>query len=489
MRRQPKTHKRGHRRPTLPATVRFLLPKTLRGWAVRFGVALAITTTMTAAALGGGGWYLEHKLSQATSVDVDLDSKLPGAVNFLILGSDSRAFVETEADAGSFGDTGVVSGQRADAMIIARVEPRSKQGLLVSFPRDLLVRNKAGNLRRINESFTGGPQGVVDVIKANFGIPIHHYVELDFAGFRSMVDAIGGVSMYIPSPVRDRKTGLDLPTPGCVTLDGKQALAWVRSRAFSFLDGDRWRTDPTGDIGRIERQQQFIRRLMAQAISKGAFNPLRADRLADAALDNMKVDSTFALRDALRLVQAFRGVGPNGVEMLALPTKAASSGRLKPSEEAQPIVARLRGDGSGDGAVAPSGVRVRVLNGNGVAGSAAATSAALAEAGFATTQAGNARAVIARTEIRYLPSSEAKALLLARYTAGVGKLVADPSVGEIDVALVLGRDFEGITAEPGPERRAPKPATPVTTAPAAGAPVPAGPPAGTPQTAARQPAC
>ena len=158
---------------------------------------MAVTTTLTAVALGGGTWYLEHKLSQAASVDVALDSKLPGAINFLILGSDSRAFVETEADAGSFGDTGVVSGQRADAMIIARVEPRSKQGLLVSFPRDLLVRNKAGNLRRINESFTGGPQGVIDVMKANFGIPIHHYIELDFAGFRSMVDAIGGVTMYI----------------------------------------------------------------------------------------------------------------------------------------------------------------------------------------------------------------------------------------------------------------------------------------------------
>ena len=467
----------------------FLLPKTVRAWALRFGFAMAVTTTLTAVALGGGTWYLEHKLSQATSVDVDLDSKLPGAINFLILGSDSRAFVETEADAGSFGDTGVVGGQRADAMIIARVEPRSKQGLLVSFPRDLLVRNQAGNLRRINESFTGGPQGVIDVMKANFGIPIHHYIELDFAGFRSMVDAIGGVTMYIPSPVRDRKTGLDLPTPGCVTLDGKQALAWVRSRAFSFLDGDRWRTDPTGDIGRIERQQQFIRRLLAQAISKGAFNPLRADRLADAAIGNMKFDASFGLRDALRLAQAFRGVGPNGVEMLALPTEPASSGRLKASDESQPIVARLRGDGSDDGEVAPSGVRVRVLNGNGIAGSAAATTASLAKAGFSTAQAGNAQSVIARTEIRYLPSAEAKALFLARYTKGVGRLIADPAATDVDVRLVLGRDFTGISAEPGPEREAPKPAAPATTAPAAVAPAPAGAPAGTPQTAAQKPAC
>lgn len=475
---------------TLVGTVWFLPSKTLRAWGMRFFVALAVTTTLTAAALGGGAWYLEHKLSQATSVDVNLAREFPGAVNFLILGSDSRAFVETEADAGSFGDTNRVSGQRADVMIIARVEPRSGRGLLVSLPRDLLVRNSAGSLRRINESFTGGPQGVVDVIKANFGIPIHHYVELDFAGFRSMVDAIGGVTMYVPSPVRDRKTGLDLPNPGCVLLDGKQALAWVRARSFTFLDGDRWRTDPTGDIGRIERQQQFLRRLMAQAVRKGAFNPLRADRLADAAIDNLKVDSTFEVRDALQLMQAFREVGPDGVEMLALPTEPASSGRLKASDDAVPIVARLRGDGSDGGTVAPSGVRVRVLNGNGVAGSASANTADLARVGFNTAPPGNARSVISETEIRYLPSSEAKALLLARYTAGVGRLIADPKVGEVDVTLILGRDFTGITADPGPERKAPTPGAPTpATAPAADAPEPAGPPAGTPQTAAAAPAC
>lgn len=452
-----------------------------------------LVSVLAAGGLAGGSWYLDHKLGRASEVDVDLATSLPGAMNFLILGSDSRAFVADETDEASFGDTGEVGGQRADAIILARVEPRTHRGVLVSFPRDLRVTQPGRKgLHRINEAFEQGPQGVIDVLEENFGIPVHHYMELDFAGFRGMVDAIGGVQMYVPSPVRDRRTGLDVPQPGCVMFDGRQALAWVRSRNFTYLEAGKWRTDPSADIGRIERQQEFIRRLMSQAIRRGALNPLRADRLANAAMANLTVDSNFRARDGLRLVRAFRGVGPAAVEMLALPTVPSGQQLRVNAKEAEPLLARLRGETDADPAgqpaappgVVPSQVRVRVLNGSGADGVASQANAALARAGFATAVPADAqRYDYARTEIRYAPGAEAKAQLVASYLKGAGRPVADKSLSNLDVVVVLGRDFKGVAQRPGagPASSTTTAATPASTSVPAPVPTPAGAPA--------QPAC
>jgi polyisoprenyl-teichoic acid--peptidoglycan teichoic acid transferase len=474
------------------------LSSSWRAWLWRYLLALVLVSTATAGGLVGSSWYLDHALKGARSVSVDLDRRLPGSVNFLILGSDSRAFVSDKTDRASFGSTREVGGQRADAIIVARVEPKSRRGVLVSFPRDLRVRQPGRNgLRRINESFENGPQGVIDTIKANFDIPINHYLEVDFSGFRSMVDALGGVRMYVPSPVRDKMTGLDIRVPGCVTLNGGQALAWVRSRHYTYFEAGRWRTDPTGDIGRIDRQQEFIRRLMAQAIERGALNPVRANRLADATMANLKVDSGFNVRDALRLVQAFQPVGPAAVEMVALPTREVSSG-LAMTADSQAVLDRLRGRGPagamGEAAaarpsgppVAPNDVRVRVLNGTGVAGVAGDTSARLAEAGFAPAGSGDAeRFSYGRTEIHY--QSRAKAELVARYLKGPARLVADSHLRDVDVVVIAGADFKGVAPRPsgappgGVAAPPPTSTSTATTAPpapaSAGQPTPSGAPA------------
>jgi LCP family protein required for cell wall assembly len=468
-------------------------PSSMRAFLWRSLLALVLVSVLAAGGLAGGSWYLDHKLGSAGAVDVDLAQKLPGAVNFLILGSDSRAFVADEDDQASFGDTGDVGGQRADAIILARVEPRTHRGLLVSFPRDLRVAQPGRKgLRRINESFEAGPQGVIDVLEANFHIPVHHYIQLDFSGFRGMVDAIGGVQMYVPAPVRDRKTGLDVRQAGCVVFDGRQALAWVRSRNFSYLEAGKWRTDPRADIGRIERQQEFIRRLMAQAIRRGALNPMRANRLANAALANLTLDSTFKARDGLRLVRAFKGVGPAAVEMLAIPT-VPSGQQLRVNErEAAPLLARLRGEAGAESApggpsaappgVSPSQVRVRVLNGSGADGVAGQAHAAFADAGFAVAGAADApRFDYARTEVHHPPGGQARAQLVLSYLKGGGRLVADKALSGSDVVVILGRDFKGVAERQGTvaapsTTTAPAPATTAGTTPTT-APTPAGAPA------------
>ena len=495
-------------------------PSSGRVFLWRLALAFVLVSTAAAVGLGGGSVLLQQKFSQAKSVKVDLDAELPGAMNILLLGSDSRAFVEDSADEGSFGDTSLVGGQRADVIIVARIEPKARRGILVSIPRDTYVRlPKYKSQVLINQSFEDGPQGVINAIKSNFGIPINHYAEIGFDGFRKMVDAIGGVRMYIPAPSRDKPpagshnggTGLDIKTAGCQELNGTQALAWVRSRYFQYYEAGKWHADPTSDLGRINRQQDFLRRLMAQAVEKGALNPIRASHLADAAMANLTVDSTFDVKDALRVVQAFRPVGPNGIEMTTLPTKPVGV-HLAVSSDAGPILARLRGEvpapagGEASAAstapkIAPADVRVRVLNGSGTPGVAGEASAALGSAGFSPVGSGDAdKFGYLKTEVHYAPAAQAKAALLGRYLNGVGRLVADPSVKSTDVVLIVGSDWKGVTPPAGtvPATTAAgagagqaatgkattttaPPATATTAPPAGSAPKPAGGPA--------QPAC
>jgi LCP family protein required for cell wall assembly len=478
-------------------------PSTGRVFLWRLALAFVLTSTAAAVGLGGGSFLLEHKFAQAKSVRVDLDRALPGSMNILVLGSDSRAFADP-ADESRFGDTQEVGGQRADVIIIARIEPKTRRGVLVSIPRDTLVRlPKYKSQVLINQSFEDGPQGVINAIKSNFGVPIHHYAQIDFAGFRSMVDAIGGVRMYVPAPSRDRPndpknrgTGLDIKTAGCQTFNGTQALAWVRSRYFQYYEAGRWRSDPTSDLGRISRQQDFIRRLMAQAVEKGALHPIRASRLADAAMANLTVDSTFNVKDGLRIVQAFRPVGAAGIEMVALPTKPVGA-HLAVASDAQPLLARLRGEadpaavGEASGAkapkVAPGDVKVRVLNGSGAPGVAGDSAADLGAAGFSPAGLGDAaNFAYAKTEIHYAPSAQAKAALLARYLGGVGKLIADPTIRGTDLVLVVGGDWKGVTVPASGSGQAAAPAPTTTAAPTnttakgaapATAPAPAGGPA------------
>ena len=474
-------------------------PSSGRVFLWRLALALVLTTTAAAVGLAGGTVVLEQKFAQAKSVKVALDQEGTGSENFLLLGSDSRAFVEDGSDKSSFGDTRAVGGQRADVIIIARVEPKSHRGILVSIPRDTLVHlPKYKGLQLINQSFEDGPQGVIDAIKSNFGVPINHYAEIGFDGFRKMVDAIGGVRMYIPAPSRDKMTGLDIKTAGCQTLDGTEALAWVRSRYYQYYEAGKWRSDPTADLGRISRQQEFIHQLMAQAVQKGALNPIKANRLADAAMANLTVDSTFDVRDALRLVQAFRPVGASGIEMTALPTKPDGA-HLLVAPAAAPILARLRGEtpppagGEASAAstapkVAPADVKVRVLNGTGTPGAAGDAAAALGQAGFSPAGSGDAdRFGYARTEIRYGPAAQPKAALLARYLGGVGKLVADPGLRGADIVLVVGADWKGVTppaAAPGPSS-APTPSAAAPTSSSGPASTGTAAPAGGPA----QPSC
>jgi LCP family protein required for cell wall assembly len=396
--------------------------------------------------------------------------------NFLLVGSDTRAFAEgDEAATDSFGDSADVPGQRADTIMLIRVDPRSETAAMVSFPRDLWIEMPGeGRSGRINTAFEGGPEALVRTISEGYDIPIHHYLQVDFAGFKGLVDAVDGVEVFLPAPVRDRDangnniSGLDIPTSGCVSLSGDQALAYVRSRHFEQLVDGRWSADPTGDLGRIARQQDFMRRAVNEALSKDLLNPARINQLMDVAIDNVTVDPNLDLRDMMNLGKRFRSLAPDALQQYTLPVEITRVGRasvllLVDGQETQDVLNVFRGIPPGDpAAVAPAAVTLRVLNGTGVAGQAGAASDGLSAAGFGVAGVGNDSASNEVTTVRYGSGQAAKAALVARYLEPEVQLVEDTSL-QVDVVVVTGATFAGIRSEPRPAEEVPVPVAPATT--------------------------
>lgn len=256
----------------------------------------------------------------------------PGDVppqNFLLVGSDGRGCIDPDSPyAGAFLGEGSEIGQRSDTIMVLRVDPDASQAAILAFPRDLWVKIAGtGRRSRINSAFDpSNPSRLVQTIEQNFGIPIDHYVEVDFCAFKGIVDAVGGVKVPFAYPVRDRNTGLDVPQAGCVAFTGESALAYVRSRKFEWFDGKQWRQDGTSDYGRISRQQDFIRRSLQRAVDRGARSPAVAKDLLDAALQNVRVDQDLTVNDMLRLATKLREFDPGRVRTFRVDGKGVVVG-------------------------------------------------------------------------------------------------------------------------------------------------------------------
>ena len=231
----------------------------------------------------------------------------------------------------------------------------------------------------------------------------------------------------------------------------------MRSRYLQYYDPEtgEWNTaDAIPDIGRIERQQSFIRRIGSLAYRSALDNPLKANEIADDVIPKLVVDSALDRADVFKLVNTFRTVDPadpNSVEMLTLPTSGSKSSDgqdilLPDAPDSDTVLARIRTFAppvAPPTGILPAQVRVRVLNGSGTDGLASTTLDSLQrQFGFAGAGLGNAPRV-AKTEIRYRPGVEKAARLVAGYLGGAGKLVEDAGIADADVVLVLGPDFHG----------------------------------------------
>jgi LCP family protein required for cell wall assembly len=223
-----------------------------------------------------------------------------------------------------------VEGRRGDVILLVHLVPASHRAFMLSIPRDLYVPVAAGGGRaKINAALAKGPEQLVETIQADFGIRVSHYLMVDFDGFRAVVDAVGGVRLDFPYPVRDdddgnNNSGLLVSSPGCRHLDGQQALALARSRYYQYRGGDgAWHADPGYDLGRIRRQQVLLRALAAQALRRGLTDPLRANAVLAAVAGHLTRDDTLTVADAVRLAGQFRAFRPGALVGLTVPTVPA----------------------------------------------------------------------------------------------------------------------------------------------------------------------
>ena len=279
-------------------------PPRRRRW-LWFLAALALVVAVPAGAFA----VVAHRSWSAVE-RVDLSTELHGAAhgtNYLIVGTDSRAGVAPDtANAGAiFGDG--VAGERTDTIAVLRVVDDDVS--LLAIPRDLYVPLGDGRTGRINSAFTrGGPAALVATVQRELGIGIDHYLEVDLAGFLGLVDALGGVTIHVPHPAVDDRSGLVIESAGAQRLDGSQALAYVRSRRYTELIEGAWVTDPTSDLGRVVRQQRFLAAVMAElGATRNPFTLLGALRAVGA---NVRVDGTMSLFDATSLGWTLRGAEP-----------------------------------------------------------------------------------------------------------------------------------------------------------------------------------
>jgi LCP family protein required for cell wall assembly len=197
------------------------------------GLALGLAVLVGAAG-SAGVLYSARERSEDVERVPDLEEVLAAndgpAENFLLVGSDSREGVDTgDPENASVGDEAEVSGQRSDTIMILRRDEDGGASLL-SLPRDLWVPIAGtDHSAKINSAYNEGPQRLARTVTESLGIPVHHYVEVDFIGFTKMVDEIGGVEICVDYAAQDENTGLRL-NPGCQVLNGEQALAYARSR-------------------------------------------------------------------------------------------------------------------------------------------------------------------------------------------------------------------------------------------------------------------
>jgi LCP family protein required for cell wall assembly len=279
----------------------------------------------------------------------------PTAMNFLITGADNNSCISPDSPYyGTFGDRSAL-GERSDTIMMWRVDPATSQVAVLSFPRDLWVTiGGTRSKQRINSAYRRNePQTLIDTIYENFGINTDHYIQVDFCAFKTLVDAVGGVTVPFEYPARDQATALNVPTTGCFEFDGEHALAYVRSRKYQYEDppgSGNWKSDGTSDLGRISRQQDFLRRVVSKVLSKGAYNPSVARGLIDTAIDYIVTDSELTIDKMLEFAGVIKNLDPNAItsyQIEATGATIAGNSVLQPrlnGENMKAILAIFRGE-------------------------------------------------------------------------------------------------------------------------------------------------
>jgi LCP family protein required for cell wall assembly len=379
---------RGRREALPPTTEGRIKPakrRRTRGQRVLRALIIVLILVVMLAASGYG--YFRYEWGQIkTAACASCVAVANGApYNVLVIGSDTRTG-ETAAQAQQFGSATTAGGQRADTIKIVHVDPQAGTASTFSIPRDTFVTlsgvpasSGVSTKNKINAAFASGPNdpnpngtganGVVQTVENTFGIPISHWIVVNFFGLTDAVNGLGGIKMNFPYPVKDygdcnangvysNCTGLNIPTAGCQVINGTQALALSRSRHFEYYQGGTWVSDYSSDIGRITRQNLVIEGVVNKA--KSTYNPIQAASFISSLTHDVTLDSNFGSGMLLSLAERYHAFSGSSLLNYTVPTVAASYApyggeavQVVQEPQTQQIITQFLGGASGTASTPP----------------------------------------------------------------------------------------------------------------------------------------
>ena len=431
-------------------------------------LALGVALIVVIAGIGADYFYLNglvHRVAVAHE-----SSTYNSTENILLVGSTTRCGLATQNVVYGLCSQGV-SGVNSDVVMILHLDSATQRVSILSIPRDLFVPNaRVDGANKIDAALYNGPSQLVAAIQEDFGIPINHYVELNFDTFASVVNVLGGINMYFPMEIFDAYSQLNIRRTGCLHLDGFHALQVVRARhlqirykGLSQLHST-WPQEGLSDLARIRRDHEFLKVLASALKTRGLSNPLTDQRLATAVAPYLTVDSAFSTGHMLSLAEQFANVSVGNVPELTMPVVLVQTGSylyqgyyygeiefpLQPGVSS--VIHQFLGLNSStntlNGTPLPhaNAVTVSVVNGTGVANQAAHVAAALGAHGFRLSTQSTAVPYGPRSEtVVYHASNSAASLGAAqsvlRDIEGPAVMALGPITGGADVTVRTGSDI------------------------------------------------
>ncbi|OLT12528.1 hypothetical protein BJF79_22085 [Actinomadura sp. CNU-125] len=401
---------------------------------------------------GGAYWLYRDLVGGIDKKDVgsqlgpNRPQKLNESLNILLLGSDTR-----EGDNSEYAVPGM-AGARSDTTILLHLSPNRDQAVAMSFPRDSMVKipecekengdDVDARFGMLNSAFSyAGPTCTWKTLESLTGVHIDHFVQIDFSGFKRMVDALGGVEICVEKPVNDPRAELHLEA-GKQTVKGEKALGYVRAR-YSLGNGS--------DLGRIERQQKFMGAVVDKALSSDVLtDPAQTYDFLKAATDSITTDDEFGLSDMRKLADGLRGMSAGQVRFVTVPVEGykPDPNRVQWNDElAEPMFEAIRHDDKLPAAPAapvdaepapkPKDVDVTVVSAGAKDKAVDRVVKQLERRGFKVADDVEETADAPDSRIVYAPSAEAHASVLARDVPDA-LLTADGGAPEDGVRLVIG---------------------------------------------------
>ncbi len=294
--------------------------RTARGWLRPRRIIAVIALLLVVIIIGSVGMYffVNSKLHESdVLVDYNGRPAASAGTNWLIAGSDSRQGLTRKQELQlATGSLSAAAGERSDTIMILHIPAGGGRPVLVSIPRDSYVPIPGYGSSKINAAFDlGGPKLLAETVQNVTGLHIDHYMGIGFGGFVSVVNAVGGVRMCLPGPMVDPKAGLNLKA-GCQTLDGDQALGYVRTRNFAL-----------SDLQREQDQRLFLKALLSKMTSPSVLlNPFAIIPAATGSANTLTVSQGTSIYDLMRVAFALRNPETTTVPLANLDYQTPNDG-------------------------------------------------------------------------------------------------------------------------------------------------------------------